>query len=70
VNGSLAGQITVSIVDFLAGDSDRAEVLIGLGAAVVVELDRFGVTIDQFAESLRMLKSGRDAELARQASEN
>lgn len=68
--GVIAGTITVEIVDHLARETDGPEVLTGIGAAVVIQLDRFGVTVEQFADSLRRLKAGRDAELARQRGEN
>jgi hypothetical protein len=68
--GLRAGVITLEIVDRLALEPDGPIVLTGLGAAVVVELDRFGATIEQFTDSLRALKARRDAEIARQRREN
>jgi len=65
-----AGMISLEIVDHLAACDDGPAVLTGIGAAVVVQLDRFGVTIEQFTASLHYLKAGRDAELARQKKEN
>jgi hypothetical protein len=59
----------VDIVDHLKHEDDRGVVLTALGAAVVFELDRFGATIEEFADSLRTLKRCRDAELARQLRE-
>lgn len=68
--GHRSGQFTLDIVDHLKKESDGAVVLTALGAAVVVELDRFDRTIDEFTASLRQLKADRTAELARQAKEN
>jgi hypothetical protein len=68
--GQRAGQLTLDIVDHLKKESDGAVVLTAIGAAVVVELDRFERTIDEFSASLKKLKTGRDAELARQKREN
>lgn len=65
-----AGRLTVEIVDHLEHETDGPAVLTGLGAACVVELDRFGESIDRFVLTLRMIKRGRDAELARQSKEN
>ena len=66
----LAGRITLDIVDHLKDETDAAAVLTGIGAAAVFELDRFGCDVDTFAATLRQLKAGRDAELARQKKEN
>lgn len=63
--GLRAGAITIDIVDHLAAEPHGPTVLAGLGAAVVVELARFDVTIEKFVETLRMLKRERDAEIAR-----
>lgn len=68
--GEIAAQLTVDIVDHLAKEDDGPEILTALGAVVVVELDRFGQTIEEFTASLVMLKAGRDAEIARQKREN
>jgi hypothetical protein len=68
--GFLAAQLTVDIVDHLEKIDDGPSILTALGAAVVVELDRFDCTIEQFADSLVGLKIRRDAELARQKREN
>jgi hypothetical protein len=68
--GTRAGTLTVEIVDHLAKEDDGPVVLTAIGAAAVVEIDRFGVTIEQFADSMRALKRGRDAELARKLKEN
>ncbi len=68
--GIRAGTLTVEIVDHLSKETDGPEVLTGIGAAVVVECDRFEVTLEQFYESLVRLKAGRDAELARKRKEN
>ena len=62
--------LAVEISDHLEAETDGPTVLTGLGAAVVVQLDRFGGTIEQFTESLVRLKAGREAELSRQAMEN
>ena len=69
-SAQLAGRITVDIVDHLKDETDAPAVLTGLGAAVIVELDRFGRDVDTFAATLRQLKAGRDAELAKQKREN
>lgn len=68
--GSLAGQLTVDIVDHLKEIDDGPSILTALAAVVVVELGRFGRSIDDFAGSLVQIKTRRDAELARQKREN
>ncbi len=64
-----SGQLIVDIVDHLK-DDDAPAVLTALGAIAVIELDRFGVTIEQFTATLWTLKAGRDSELSRQRREN
>lgn len=68
--GILAGRLTIEIVDHLASIEDGPSILTALGAATVVELDRFGCTVEQFALSLVDLKTRRDAEMARKKREN
>lgn len=58
------------LVDHLAKEDSAPAVLTALAAVVVVEIDRFGVTLDQFIESLTRLKADRDAELGKRAREN
>lgn len=68
--GTRAGTLIVEIVDHLAKEDDGPMAITAIAAVSVVQIDRFGVTIEQFSDSLRLLKRSRDAELARQRKEN
>lgn len=64
------GELVVAITDHLDKETDGPTVLTALGAAAVVQIARFGVTIEDFAASLRSLKTSREAERERQRGEN
>ena len=65
-----SGVLALEIIDHLNHETDGPTVLTALGAAAVFNIDRFEVTIERFMASLRQLKAGRDAEIARKKKEN
>lgn len=62
------GALLLELVDHLATEPDGPTVLTALNAVVLIQLERFGGTIDTFVEMLREMKPRRDAQMALNAA--